>query len=411
VTGRGHVLYVTYDGLLEPLGQSQVVTYVERLARRTAMTVLSFEKPADLAHADAVQALAERLRAAGVEWRRLTYHKRPSLPATAWDVGQGIRAARAVRRRRGTTVVHARGYVPSLMARALKRSHGVRFLFDMRGFWADEKVDGGHWSRQSLPYRLAKRWERVFFEEADAIVSLTEAGVKNFPSLGYRIAPETLVDVIPTCADLDAFAPGPHDPALARRLGLGERLVIGYVGTLSNWYLRHETLAYLGRLVRALPNACVLFVTREDHAALRRDGEAAGIPAAAMVLAAADFRAMPAHIRLMRLGVFLIKPCFSKTGSAATRLAEFLGTGVPVVINDGIGDSGRIVRDHDVGIVLPAATAEAFDASVPDVRALIFDTGASDRCRATARRIFDVNDAVVRYHALYDRLGAGPRAA
>jgi hypothetical protein len=69
------------------------------------------------------------------------------------------------------------------------------------------------------------------------------------------------------------------------------------------------------------------------------------------------------------------------------------------------------VRDHDVGIVLPAATAEAFDASVPDVRALIFDTGASDRCRATARRIFDVNDAVVRYHALYDRLGAGPRAA
>jgi glycosyltransferase involved in cell wall biosynthesis len=408
---RGHVLYVTYDGLLEPLGQSQVVAYVERLARRTAMTVLSFEKPADLARADAVRAMHERLRAAGVEWRRLTYHKRPSLPATAWDIGQGIRVARAVRRARGTTVVHARGYVPSMVARALKRSHGVSFLFDMRGFWADEKVDGGHWSRQSLPYRLAKRWERVFFEEADAIVSLTEAGVKNFPSLGYRLRPETLIDVIPTCADLDAFVPGPRDEALAQRLALGDRFVIGYVGTLSNWYLRHETLAYLARLVRAVPRACVLFVTREDHGVLRRDAERAGIPAGAIVLTSADFRDMPAHLRLIRLGVFLIKPCFSKTGSAATRLAEFLGTGVPVVINDGIGDSGRIVRDHEVGVVLPVATSEAFDRSLPDVRALVADPGVAERCRATARRFFDVNEGVARYHALYAGLGAGERAA
>ena len=406
-----HVLYVTYDGLLEPLGQSQVVTYVERLARFTAMTVLSFEKPADLVRSDAVRAMHDRLQAAGVEWRRLAYHKRPSLPATAWDVGQGIRVARAVRRRRGTTVVHARGYVPSMVARALKRSHGVKFLVDMRGFWADEKVDGGHWSRQSLPYRLAKRWERRFFEEADAIVSLTEAGVKNFPSLGYRIPPETLIDVIPTCADLDAFAPGPRDEALAQRLALGDRFVIGYVGTLSNWYLRRETLAYMARLVRVVPRACILFVTREDHGALRRDAETAGIPAGAIVLTRADFRDMPAHIRLMRLGVFLIKPCFSKTGSAATRLAEFLGTGVPVVINDGIGDSGRIVRDHEVGVVLPGATPEAFEASLPDVRALIADPLVAGRCRATARRIFDVNEGVARYHALYARLGAGARAA
>ena len=408
---RGHVLYVTYDGLLEPLGQSQVLTYVERLARQTPMTVLSFEKPADLARADAVEAMHERLRIAGVEWCRLTYHKRPSLPATAWDIGQGVRVARTVRRRRGTTVVHARGYVPSVIARALKRSHGVKFLFDMRGFWADEKVDGGHWSRTSLPYRLAKRWERVFFEEADAIVSLTEAGVKNFPSLGYRLQPGALIDVIPTCADLDAFAPGPRDETLARRLALGDRFVIGYVGTLSSWYLRHETLAYLAQLARVMPRACVLFVTREDHGVLRRDAERAGIAADAIVLTSAEFRDMPAHMRLMRLGVFLIKPCFSKTGSAATKLAEFLGTGVPVVINDGIGDSGRIVRDFEVGVVLPGTTPDAFEASLPDVGALIADPRVADRCRTTARRIFDVNAGVARYQALYARLGAGERAA
>ena len=40
------VLYISYDGLLDPLGQSQVVPYVRELARRgVALTVISFEKP------------------------------------------------------------------------------------------------------------------------------------------------------------------------------------------------------------------------------------------------------------------------------------------------------------------------------------------------------------------------------
>ena len=123
-----------------------------------------------------------------------------------------------------------------------------------------------------------------------------------------------------------------------------------------------------------------------------------------MVTTDAEFCDMPAHVRLMDLGVFFIKPCFSKTGSAATKLAEFLGVGVPVVINDGIGDSGRIVRDHKVGVVLPATSAAACDASLPDVRALLADDGVKSRCVGTARRLFSLDEGVARYAALYASL-------
>jgi hypothetical protein len=47
------VLYVTYDGLLDPLGSSQVVPYVLGLAARgVEIDVLSFEKPEALADRD-----------------------------------------------------------------------------------------------------------------------------------------------------------------------------------------------------------------------------------------------------------------------------------------------------------------------------------------------------------------------
>lgn len=403
MTARG-ALYVTYDGLLEPLGESQVLGYVERLARHYPMTVLSFEKPTDLADDARVARMGARLAALGVRWIRRRYHKRPMIPATGFDVARGVAAGLGAVARGGIGLVHVRGYVAGAIGLPLSRVTGRPLLFDMRGFWADEKVDGGHWAREGRAYRLAKRWERRFFEGAHAIVSLTETGVKRFPDLGYRLRPDVLVDVVPTCADLTRFTPGPRDRALAARLGLDGRRVIGCVGTLSNWYLRDATLDYLAALARALPDAVVLFVTREEHGALRADAARAGLSPARAVFARADFAEMPAYLRLLDVAVFFIKVCFSKTASAPTRLAELLGAGVPVVINDGIGDSGAIVRDSEAGVVLSQLDAATVAASLPAVRRLLDDPSARARCEATARKYFDVEEGTVRYARLYDRL-------
>jgi len=106
----------------------------------------------------------------------------------------------------------------------------------------------------------------------------------------------------------------------------------------------------------------------------------------------------------MDLGVFFIKVCFSKKGSAATKLGEFLATGVPVVINDGIGDSGKIVREHNVGVTLSEIGPESFRASLKDVEWLLRDRSVHMRCVAVARRYFDLEQGVAKYAALYDRM-------
>jgi glycosyltransferase involved in cell wall biosynthesis len=403
MTAEGvEVLWVTYDGLLEPLGESQVVAYVAGLARRHAITVVSFEKPGDLADRERTSAMAARLREHGVRWVRLRYHKSPPLPATAWDLVRGC--ARAGLAGRTVRIAHGRGYVASMLALFLKRLHGARFLFDMRGFLPEEKAQSGQWPRGSRVYELAKRWERRFFESADAIVSLTQAGVDALPSLGYGIAAGTPIEVIPTCTDLGRFRPGARNEALARHLGVDGGRVIGTTGTLSNWYLREETLRAMGVLVNRLPRAKVLLVTREDHGRLREDAIHAGIPADRLVLAQAEFAEMPDYLRLFDLGVFFITPTFSKRGSAATKLGEFLATGVPVVINDGVGDSGAIVRGGEAGVVLPSAGLADLEEALLRIERMLDAPSTSHRCRETARRHFDLAAGIERYAALYARL-------
>lgn len=402
------ILYISYDGLLEPLGESQVVSYLERLASSHRITLLSFEKGEDLSVCARVSAMERRLAACGISWIRLRYHKHPPVLSTVLDAIVGIVRVRAICRTGAVAIVHARGYVPSLIALGSRGASGARFLFDMRGLWVDEKVEAGHWKPGGVLYRVGKWWERRFFEEADAIVSLTEQGVRAFPQLGYDVPP-AIVEVIPTCVDLQRFTPGSKDPELLASLGLTDALVVGCIGTMSNWYMRHEMLRYLAYLTESFARVRVLIVTREDPAMLRQDAERAGIPRERLALTRSEFADMPRFVRLFDAGLFFIKPTLSKRGSAATKLAEFLACGIPVIINDDVGDSGAIVKRGQVGVVLSSVDAESVEGSLPGVRMILEDRAIGARCRKLAVELFDIERGVEKYRLLYRRLSTTGR--
>ncbi len=72
------MLYIAYWGAAEPLGQSLVLPAVERLASLGAeITLVTFEKPADLERRDQIDQIRESLDSCGVRWLPLRYHKRP----------------------------------------------------------------------------------------------------------------------------------------------------------------------------------------------------------------------------------------------------------------------------------------------------------------------------------------------
>jgi Glycosyl transferase 4-like domain len=171
------VLYISYNGMLDWLGQSQVIPYLKQL-RGTGVrfTLLSFERPDAYTRegADACEKLKRELSDSGIEWHWLPYHKTPSLLATSYDVLAGIRYGSRLVRDKRIEMVHARSHVPATMALALKRRFGVKIIFDIRGLMADEYVDAGHWRKGSIAYRITKHYEGRALAQADGVVTLTE---------------------------------------------------------------------------------------------------------------------------------------------------------------------------------------------------------------------------------------------
>ncbi|WP_240098621.1 glycosyltransferase [Thermomonas flagellata] len=394
------VLYISYDGMLEPLGQSQVLTYLERLAPDWRIHLVSFEKAEDWADLPRRQALRKRIAQAGITWHPRRYHKRPSTVVTAWDVIVGVVTGLWLAWRHRLRIVHARSYVAALMALVLKRLAGMRFLFDMRGFWADERVDGGLWPRDGRMYRIAKGFERRFLLSADHVVSLTHAAVVEMQRFDYLQGGMPPVTVIPTCADLERFMPieGRRDP---------RAFTLGYVGSAGTWYLFDAVARAMRLLLDLRPEARLLVVNRGEHEHIRACLRTAAIPDSCVELRRADPAEMPELMARMDAAVFFIKPVFSKQASAPTKLGELLGCGIPVLANTGVGDMATILVEDTVGIAVSGFDADSLRQGMRDLLALVAQPGIRERCVASARRHFSLKEGVARYSAIYERLVSG----
>jgi glycosyltransferase involved in cell wall biosynthesis len=393
------VLYITYDGLLEPLGQSQVWQYLRRLAAEHRIFVVSFEKPQDLADEARMAVQREAAATAGVEWTALRYHRSPSAPATAYDIAAGLLTCLRLARRNAVQIVHARSYVPAVIALAMKRVLGTRFLFDMRGFWPDEKLESGAWRAGSPLYRAAKWFERRFLSQADTVVSLTQAGVDVIRDYPYLRDRDQRFEVIPTCADLKQFHPRPR-PA-------GERpFTVGCVGSVGLWYMFDEMLDSFRRLRGLRPEARLLILNRDSHAFIRERLKAHAIPDSAAELKTVDYAGVAGEMARMDAGLFFIRPVFSKTGSAPTKLAEFLGCGVPCLGNAGVGDYAAILEGERVGVAVRDFSPAEKDAAARRLLELAAEPQVRERCVAAAERHFSAEKGAERYDRIYRTLTA-----
>lgn len=396
------VLYISYTGLLDPLGQSQVLQYVLGLAREHRMTLLTFEKPAALADQQRLAALEQQCRAAGVDWHYLVWHNRPGIPATIYDIAQGVRKATALARMTQAQVVHCRSYIGGMIGLEVKRRTGARYVFDMRGFWPDERVDGEIWSRTGLPYRVFKKIERRLFLGADHVVSLTRAGVREFSAFDYLQGRLPPVSVIPTCTNLEMF-----HPVEAEREGF----TLGYVGSAGSWYMFDDVARAVRRVFERRPDARFLVVNKGGHSQIRATLGSAGVDLSRVEIVAVPFSDVAAQIGRMDAGIFFIKPAWSKRASCPTRMGEFLACGKPCLANAGVGDVETDFRETGTGVTLLVDSdgrlmTDGLDDAIERLFELANEPDIASRCRTAAEARFSLQGGIAAYDAIYRRLAA-----
>ena len=389
------------------MGQSQVLPYLVKLSQSDyQFTLLSFEKK------DRYQKEGKIIEAictsSSINWQPLVFTKTPPILSKIYDRWQMKRKALQLHKQFHFDMIHCRSYIAAEMGLALKNATGAKFFFDMRGFWADEKVDGGQWDQRSLffrkVYRYYKQKEKDFLLGADAIVSLTDAAKDEMKK--NEAYDKLQIDVIPCCADLAHFnyknVNAEESEQLKRQLQIaGDKKVISYLGSVGGWYMTKEMFQFVKCLLELHPEFVMLVLTKDEKEWVRNEALQQGIPADKVIITTASREKMPLYISISDCSIFFIRPTYSKKASSPTKHAELMGMGIPVICND-IGDTGRIIDETRTGIMIKDFSESEYRAQVKRIDEIM--SISKDHIRRAAFRYFDLDAGVAKYLEIYKRV-------
>lgn len=390
---------------MEPLGYSQVFQYLRELAKKHSVHLITYEKRVDWKNLDRRKVLIEEVGQAGIQWTALRYHKWPSLIATSFDLFVGLIVSCILIQRNQIELVHARSYPASLIALAVKSIFKIKYVFDMRGFWADEKADGGGWTRSGLKFHLAKYFEKRFLLAADRVVALTEAAVDEMRTFTYLRGRVPSFCVIRTCADLSRFQSshlsGPNEGRSQKRL-----ITLGSVGAVKHWYLFDELLSCFLVLRETHQNAKLLILNTGEHDFIRERLDFHGVSDDCVALRAVSFSDVPKQMSLMDAAVLLVKPSYSAMAKAPTKLGELLGCGIPCLTNESLADMAPVLERDRVGVVVRKFANEDLHEALKKLIMLAHEPDISRRCRIVAEKYFSLASGVEKYDRIYIELSA-----
>ena len=403
------VLYISLDGMTDPLGRSQVLPYLFGLSKRGhRITLLTLEKPAAFAsEADKVRKL---LNDANIRWVPLPYRLSPPIVSRLWNVRALRKRAHSLQRETGFDLVHCRSYIPASVGLSLRRRYGVPFLFDMRGFFADERKEGGGWPQSNpffrLVYRHFKALEKDLLKEASHVISLTHQGRSELERMTRGHLDAKSVTIIPCCVDFSHFPL--ISPAKRRssreNLGIGaEGRVVAYLGSVGSWYMLDEMMDFFKIYHERFPDATFLFVTPSSPGMIVSAAARKGLRQDAIVIRSASREEVPEFMAAADLGLFFIRPVFSKKASSPTKMAELIALGLPIVTNSGVGDVTEIVEQTGCGVAINDFTDQAYRDAI---EAIEQRSESVEDVRRKAQPIFDVDLGVAQYDACYRSIAA-----
>ena len=392
-------LFITYDGLLDPLGGSQILPYLRSIARHPRpLHIVSFEKRDRFA--TGAEQLRVQLAQTGIGWTPLSFTTRFGKLGKVWDLSCMYAACLRLQWQHKFGVIHCRSYQAMQVGALLNFLTGVSTLFDMRGLWVNERVDGGLWVQDRwqnrVAYRCYKRIEKRLLASASHVIALTARVV---PEL-HLISPEMTapVTVIPCCADFDHFLV-PTDAArraMRSKLGIASgALVLSYLGSLGTWYMLDEMLRLFATAARQRDDVQLLFVTRDwrdEHETLLNSMGLQALRHRIHVQPASRDQ-VPLLLGTSDIMLSFIKPAYSKMASSPTKLAEALALGIPVISNAGVGDVDQITRDLDAGAVIDLNDARAIYKLVSELDTIRGKGGPGLRTRARERFGLEVAEA------------------
>lgn len=404
MTNNKTFIFVSIDGMTDPLGQSQVLPYMFGLAKKGyVIKIVSCEKKENWIHHH--QTIETLVQEAGITWDYCFY--KTGTPFVSQQQNYLALKKLVVSKMTSNTILHCRSYLAGLIGLYCKQKFNSGFIFDMRGFWADERIEGGIWKKSSpigaYLYKYFKKKEKEMLVNSDAIISLTNKAKSIILNWNLGIN-DSKITVIPCCADLNHFSKNNIEEKQfitfqSKFPQLKNKFVLSYVGSLGTWYMADEMLEFFKVLSDKI-DSHFLIITKDSEELVHKAAIKHHVSLDKVTVISSSRAEMPYYISLSSASLFFIRPSFSKSASSPTKMGELLSMQVPVVTNAGVGDVDSIIDETKCGVIVSNFNKREYQQAVSDLlenRNLYMSNTVT-----AASSYFSLQDGIEKYASVYN---------
>ncbi len=405
MVNKKKVLFVSYDGMTDPLGQSQVLSYLKIISRQEfSFHLISYEKPEIFEKNK--ESIYNLIRGFDIEWHPLFFGNKIPVASAIANLRDGKRKITELAKEHAFDIFHARCYLPCILGEWTKNRYGSKLMFDMRGWWADEKKESGMLASPFLQpvYRYLKIREKGFFKNSEIAVSLTHIG-KRF-IVENNLKKENLVDVIPTCVNFEYFPP--YDESVRKKIRTDlnippESVVMLYSGSLGGNYRTDLVLKLFKYLLKQKPESYFIFLSHSSPKIIKNEIIKSGLPQEKFRNVSADYRDVHKYLMAGDFGVVMYDDDFSVIGRSPTKLGEYWSAGLKMLSAKGIGDLDEILKLYPQSGVLVEDINNEKDYGKAIEQILLMKT-SREELRGFAYDYYDLEKGAEKFTANYRKM-------
>lgn len=334
-----NLLYLTFDGLTDSLGKSQIVPLINNLSNIYSVNIVTLEKKNKFKMYYKIK--KELMDKNNLSHNYYFYHKNPifkfySCILYFYKIIQILINNKI-------NIIHIRGYQPLIFLLPIIFFKKINIIFDIRGFWADEKVDRHNWSISSYKYKFFKKIEKFFFNYSKIIVCLTNNS-KNILIDTFKVN-KNKIFVIPTCSSKTKFYNNINDNNKNNKKI--KTINIGHIGTTIGAYNFEKTILIIKSLIDKKINVHFNIFTHDNPLHIVNSLKKYKINEKNYSIKGVNYENIENYINDLNFIIFYLKHNYSIKASFPTKIAEVLLCGKPIICNYFNDDISKIIEEND----------------------------------------------------------------
>jgi len=237
------------------------------------------------------------------------------------------------------------------------------FVFELGDLWPNSISAVGA-MKKGLLLSLMEKVELFLYRRSAAVAALTQAFKDNLVSRGI---PAEKIYVVLNGVDLPRYGPRPKDADLSADWDIGDKFVIGYLGTHG---MAHGLINVLKAAEKLADEQGILFLfvgAGAEREMLMTEAKRRGLTNV-MFQPAQPKEKMPEIWSLCDVALIHLKDSPAFADVLPSKIFEAMGMGLPILLVSPDGEASRLLAKRQAGVWVQAGDPAAMAAAVADFK-------------------------------------------